>query len=408
MLARSGPGRRDGQGRLRDRPRERSGSAGARSAGSFSERAADRRRRGLRAARGQGGGLRRCPRARSRPPARHSRHCFPAAGMGRHPRHPSGIDRKLCRDRSADWRAEGGALGGAGVRIERACGGHSVSSGRAHGRPALGLPLGRCTQTGSAGAGGESMTRAQTAEREPASMPTARSLAISIEAIDWARVAADLDAHGCATTGRLLSAQQCAELAETYATDAPFRSRVVMARHGFGRGEYKYFAYPLPAPVAVLRAALYPPLAEIANRWNQAMAIDLRYPREHASYLARCREAGQAKPTPLLLQYGAGDYNCLHQDLYGEHVFPLQVTLLLSRPGEDFTGGEFVLTEQRPRMQSRAEIVPLAHGEAVIFPVHHRPVQGTRGSYRVNMRHGVSRLRSGHRHTLGIIFHDAK
>ncbi len=252
------------------------------------------------------------------------------------------------------------------------------------------------------------MTRAQTAERERAPRPTARSLAIPIEAIDWARIAADLDAHGCATTGRLLSAQQCTELAETYASDAPFRSRVVMARHGFGRGEYKYFAYPLPGLVALLRAALYPPLAEIANRWNQAMAIDLRYPREHASYLVRCREAGQAKPTPLLLQYGAGDYNCLHQDLYGEHVFPLQVTLLLSRPGEDFTGGEFVLTEQRPRMQSRAEIVPLAQGEAVIFPVHHRPVQGTRGIYRVNMRHGVSRLRSGHRHTLGIIFHDAK
>lgn len=252
------------------------------------------------------------------------------------------------------------------------------------------------------------MSRARTAEREPAPMPPARSLAIPIAAIDWARIAADLDAHGCATTGRLLSAQQCTELAETYATDAPFRNRVVMARHGFGRGEYKYFAYPLPEPVAVLRAALYPPLAEIANRWNQAMAIDLRYPRKHASYLARCREAGQAKPTPLLLQYGAGDYNCLHQDLYGEHVFPLQVTLLLSRPGDDFTGGEFVLTEQRPRMQSRAEIVPLAQGEAVIFPVHHRPVQGTRGIYRVNMRHGVSRLHSGHRHTLGIIFHDAK
>jgi hypothetical protein len=252
------------------------------------------------------------------------------------------------------------------------------------------------------------MSRAQTAEREPAPVPTARSLAIPIEAIDWARIAADLDAHGCATTGRLLSARQCTELAATYATDTPFRSRVVMARHGFGRGEYKYFAYPLPEPVAVLRAALYPPLAEIANRWNQAMAIDLRYPGEHASYLARCRKAGQAKPTPLLLQYGPGDYNCLHQDLYGEHVFPLQVTLLLSQPGEDFTGGEFVLTEQRPRMQSRAEIVPLAQGETVIFPVHHRPVQGTRGIYRVNMRHGVSRLRSGHRHTLGIIFHDAK
>jgi hypothetical protein len=205
-----------------------------------------------------------------------------------------------------------------------------------------------------------------------------------------------------------LTAEQCAALAQTYASDAPFRSRVVMARHGFGRGEYKYFAYPLPEPVAVLRAALYPPLAEIANRWNEAMAIDLRYPREHASYLARCREAGQTKPTPLLLQYGAGDYNCLHQDIYGEHVFPLQVTLLLSRPGKDFTGGEFVLTEQRPRMQSRAEVVPLAQGEAVIFPVHHRPMQGTRGIYRVNMRHGVSRLHSGHRHTLGVIFHDAK
>ena len=243
-------------------------------------------------------------------------------------------------------------------------------------------------------------------ERAPASPP--RALATQIEALDWARIAGDLDAHGCATTGPLLTAAQCAALAQTYTSDASFRSRVVMARHGFGRGEYKYFAYPLPEPVAVLRAALYPPLAEIANRWNEAMAIDLRYPQQHASYLARCHEAGQSKPTPLLLQYGAGDYNCLHQDLYGEHVFPLQVTLLLSRPGEDFTGGEFVLTEQRPRMQSRAEIVPLAQGEAVVFPVHHRPVRGTRGIYRVNMRHGVSRLRSGHRHTLGIIFHDAK
>ena len=252
------------------------------------------------------------------------------------------------------------------------------------------------------------MTRALTAERERAPASAAGALTTRIEAIDWARIAADLDAQGCATTGPLLTAEQCAELARIYASDAPFRSRVVMARHGFGRGEYKYFSYPLPEPVAVLRAALYPPLAEIANRWNEAMAIDLRYPREHASYLARCREAGQTKPTPLLLQYGAGDYNCLHQDLYGEHVFPLQVTLLLSRPGEDFTGGEFVLTEQRPRMQSRAEVVPLAQGEAVIFPVHHRPMQGTRGIYRVNMRHGVSRLHSGHRHTLGVIFHDAK
>jgi uncharacterized protein len=235
-----------------------------------------------------------------------------------------------------------------------------------------------------------------------------RSLAADVAALDWVSVAAQLDAHGCATTGPLLTPAPCAALAATYASDAPFRSRIVMARHGFGRGEYKYFAYPLPDLVAELRSALYPPLADIANRWNAAMGIDLGYPRDHASYLARCRKAGQTKPTPLLLQYGAGDYNCLHQDLYGENVFPLQVAFLLSRPGEDFTGGEFVLTEQRPRMQSRAEIVPLVQGEGVIFPVHHRPVQGTRGVYRVNMRHGVSRLRSGHRHTLGIIFHDAK
>jgi uncharacterized protein len=235
-----------------------------------------------------------------------------------------------------------------------------------------------------------------------------RSLAADVMALDWADIAAQLDAYGCATTGLLLTPAQCAALAGSYVSDAPFRSRIVMARHGFGRGEYKYFAYPLPDLVAELRAALYAPLADIANRWNGAMGIDLGYPCDHASYLARCRKAGQTKPTPLLLQYGAGDYNCLHQDLYGENVFPLQVAFLLSRPGEDFTGGEFVLTEQRPRMQSRAEIVPLVQGEGVIFPVHHRPVQGTRGVYRVNMRHGVSRLRSGHRHTLGIIFHDAK
>jgi uncharacterized protein len=233
-------------------------------------------------------------------------------------------------------------------------------------------------------------------------------LARRIAGLDWAKITAELDAHGCATTPTLLSSEECAALAATYAEDAPFRSRVVMARHGFGRGEYKYFAYPLPAIVAALREALYPPLAVIANRWQEAMGLEQRYPLDHSDYLTRCHAAGQLRPTPLLLQYDPGDYNCLHQDLYGEHVFPLQATVLLSRPGEEFTGGEFVLTEQRPRMQSRAEVVPLAQGEVVIFPVHHRPVAGTRGIYRVNMRHGVSRLRSGRRHTLGVIFHDAK
>ncbi len=218
----------------------------------------------------------------------------------------------------------------------------------------------------------------------------------------------DLSAHGCATTGPLLSVDECASLARTYADEPPFRSRVIMARHGFGRGEYKYFAYPLPELVSTLRTALYPPLAAIANRWNEQLEIDVSYPERHAAYLGRCKRAGQSKPTPLLLQYGPDDFNCLHQDVYGELVFPLQATFLLSEPGRDFTGGEFVLTEQRPRMQSRAEVVPLRQGEGVIFPVHHRPVQGARGIYRVNMRHGVSRLRSGRRHTLGVIFHDAK
>ena len=236
----------------------------------------------------------------------------------------------------------------------------------------------------------------------------AAAVADRVAALDWAAIAADLDAHGCAVTGPMLTAEECAALAAAYPADDLFRSRVIMARHGFGRGEYKYFAYPLPETIAALRGALYPPLAEVANRWNEAMGLAVRYPREHAAYLERCHKAGQEKPTPLLLQYGPGDYNCLHQDLYGEHVFPLQATVLLSEPGRDFAGGEFVLTEQRPRMQSRAEVVPLRRGEAVIFPVHHRPMTGTRGSYRVTMRHGVSRLRSGHRMTLGIIFHDAK
>jgi uncharacterized protein len=227
-------------------------------------------------------------------------------------------------------------------------------------------------------------------------------------ALDWLRIAEELDAQGCALIERLLSPDECRSMAELYPEDDRFRSRVVMARHGFGRGEYKYFAYPLPEPVAGLRAALYPHLAGIANRWNEAMGVEARYPSDHAGFLDRCHRAGQTKPTPLLLRYGPGDHNCLHQDLYGEHAFPLQVAFLLSAPGEDFTGGEFVLTEQRPRMQSRAEVVPLRRGDGVVFPVHHRPVRGARGVYRVNMRHGVSRVRSGRRHTLGVIFHDAE
>ena len=206
----------------------------------------------------------------------------------------------------------------------------------------------------------------------------------------------------------LLTAGECRDIAALYPNGTHFRSRVVMGRHGFGRGEYKYFSYPLPDLIAQLRPALYARLQDLANRWNERMGIAIRYPDGHEAFLKRCHGAGQTRPTPLLLQYEAGDFNCLHQDLYGEHVFPMQVAILLSEPGRDFTGGEFVLTEQRPRMQSRAEVVPLAQGDGVAFAVHRRPVQGTRGAYRVNLRHGVSRVRSGHRHTLGIIFHDAK
>jgi hypothetical protein len=229
-----------------------------------------------------------------------------------------------------------------------------------------------------------------------------------VAALDWAALAASLDEHGYAVAEGLLAPEECASLAGLYDDDARFRSRVVMARHGFGRGEYKYFARPLPEPVATLRAALYPPLAAIANRWNERLDVPARFPPEHGAYLETCRGAGQTKPTPLLLRYGAGDYNCLHQDLYGEHVFPLQLTILLAAPGRDFAGGEFVLAEQRPRMQSRAEVVPLGQGDGVIFAVSERPVEGTRGPYRVKLRHGVSRVRAGSRHTLGIIFHDAQ
>jgi hypothetical protein len=242
-----------------------------------------------------------------------------------------------------------------------------------------------------------------TLERE-----SAADLDSRIHSIDWPGVSAHLDAHGWALIPKLLTASECGVVAGFYGDDRLFRSRVIMARHGFGRGEYKYFAYPLPAPVAALRATLYPRLVPVANRWNQSMGSDVQYPDRHDQFLRRCHDAGQTRPTPLLLQYGTGDFNALHQDLYGEHAFPLQVAMLLSEPERDFTGGEFVLTEQRPRMQSRAEVVPLRRGDGVIFAVHNRPVQGTRGMYRVNMRHGVSRLRSGHRHTVGIIFHDAK
>jgi hypothetical protein len=226
--------------------------------------------------------------------------------------------------------------------------------------------------------------------------------------LDWERVVRDLDAQGNAVLEDVLSVDECQAIAALYPEEEHFRSRVVMGRHGFGRGEYKYFNYPLPEVVEGLRNALYPRLAPVANRWNVAMGLSVQYPERHADFIRRCHDAGQIRPTPLLLQYGEGDYNCLHQDLYGEHVFPIQVAILLSEPGEDFAGGEFVLTEQRPRMQSRPEVVPLRQGDAVAFAVHHRPVQGTRGAYRVNLRHGVSRLRSGRRHTLGIIFHDAQ
>ena len=224
---------------------------------------------------------------------------------------------------------------------------------------------------------------------------------------DWNAVSAELDAHGCAGLSRLLDAGQCAALRDAWKRRERFRSEVVMARHGYGSGAYRYFAYPLPEPVAALRAALYPPLAAIANRWAEVLGTGIRYPADHESFLARCHAAGQTRPTPLLLRYEAGDWNALHQDVYGEHVFPLQVAILLSAPGRDFTGGELVLAEQRPRMQSRAEVVPLGEGDAVIFPVRERPVRGAKGWHRRAMRHGVSRVRSGLRFTLGIIFHDA-
>jgi uncharacterized protein len=226
--------------------------------------------------------------------------------------------------------------------------------------------------------------------------------------LDWLAITESLDNYGCAIITSVLTQEECRSLAAMYGRDDIFRSRIIMARHGFGRGEYKYWSYPLPEIVQQLREELYPRLAAVANRWNQAMKIDVSYPDAHEEYLERCHKAGQTRPTPLLLNYVEGDFNALHQDLYGENVFPIQVAFLLSEPGKDFTGGEFVLTEQRPRMQSRAEVVSLQQGDGVIFAVSHRPVRGERGTYRVNLRHGVSRLRSGHRNTVGIIFHDGK
>jgi hypothetical protein len=229
-----------------------------------------------------------------------------------------------------------------------------------------------------------------------------------VAGLDWGRIARDLGEQGAAVIETLLAPHECKEIAALYPREERFRSHVVMSRHGFGKGEYRYFKYPLPDLIDGLRTALYPRLAPISNEWNDRMGIATRYPAKHQEFLDLCHGAGQGRPTPLLLQYGPGDYNCLHQDLYGDLAFPLQVAILLSEPGQDFTGGEFVLTEQRPRMQTRAEVVPLRQGDAVAFAVHHRPVRGTRGTYRVNLRHGVSRLRSGQRHTLGLIFHDAR
>jgi hypothetical protein len=248
------------------------------------------------------------------------------------------------------------------------------------------------------------MTTHVTARKPPAGTGVGQRL----EACDWNALGAELDAFGCAVVEKLLTPAECAEVAALYPHEEHFRSHVVMARHGFGRGEYRYFRYPMPGLISELRTALYGRLVPTANAWNERMGEAMRYPVAHGDYLKLCHDAGQVRPTPLLLQYVEGDFNALHQDVYGDLVFPIQVAILLSEPGRDFTGGEFVLTEQRPRMQSRAEVVPLRQGDAVAFAVHNRPVRGAKGNYRVNLRHGVSRLRSGMRHTLGIIFHDAK
>jgi len=237
---------------------------------------------------------------------------------------------------------------------------------------------------------------------------SAESVGRRVSKYDWTTIASELNDFGCTRIETLMTPDECGAIAALYSEEQHFRSHIHMARHGFGKGEYRYFKYPLPDLIGGLRTALYPPLRAAANTWNERMGLARRYPQQHADFVRECHQHGQPRPTPLLLQYRAGDFNCLHQDLYGDLAFPLQVAILLSEPGRDFTGGEFVITEQRPRMQSRAEVVPLRQGDAVAFAVHNRPVKGTRGEYRVNLRHGVSRIRSGMRHTLGIIFHDAK
>ena len=362
----------------------------------------DRRRCLVRALGRQGRRLRRGAAARPRFAARPARHRVPAARVAGAARHPARRDHDLHRDRRAPRRAECGASGGACLRLEPDRDRHSLPSRGAARRLARRLSLGHRAQARAARPRSAAMSGAVHAVR------AAPSAAERVAALEWRRLAAELDERGAALLPALLEPAESATLARAYDDDARFRSRVVMARHGFGRGEYKYLAYPLPDLVEALRAALYPRLAPIANRWNAAMGVAVRYPETLAEFLERCHRAGQTKPTPLLLSYAAGDYNCLHQDLYGEHVFPLQATVLLSAPGREFAGGEFVLTEQRPRMQSRIEVVPLGQGDAVLFAVNHRPVQGTRGPYRVAMRHGVSRVVSGHRRTLGLIFHDAQ
>ncbi len=273
--------------------------------------------------------------------------------------------------------------------------------------PAASAPRSEAQQAAPAAAGVSSPARAEAGMAARKAVGAAAGIAVHVAGLDWQAIGDELNAHGYAILPGMLTAEECTAMAAQYGQSQLFRSRVVMSQHGFGSGEYQYFRYPLPSTIAALRNALYGPLAVIANRWHELMDLPDRFPAEHADFLARCHAAGQQRPTPLLLQYSAGDYNCLHQDLYGDHVFPLQAAVLLSQPGRDFEGGEFVLTEQRPRMQSRVEVVPLKRGDMVIFAVNHRPVQGTRGIYRVNLRHGVSRLRAGSRHTLGIIFHDA-